>query len=91
LPVTTRGKDGVLHFFGAMAQQYDNTLNVQVREVLANDHSAVVLTAESGTVDGHQLEWRSAHVFSIADRVVVAFTSYQDDAYHAFWSARALV
>ena len=84
------GKDGVLQFFGAIAEQYDNTLSVQVREVLANDHHAVVLTAESGTVDGHELEWRSAHVFSITDRVVVAFTSYQDDAYHAFWSAHAV-
>ena len=82
------GKHGVLQFFSAMAEQYDNTLNVQVREVLANDHRAVVLTAESGTVDGHQLDWKSAHVFSIADGVVVAFTSYQDDAYHGFWSAQ---
>ena len=82
------GKDGVLQFFGAMAQQYDHTLNVQVREVLANDHRAVVLTAESGTVDGHRLEWSSAHVFSIADGFVVGFTSYQDDAYHAFWSGQ---
>jgi uncharacterized protein len=61
------GKDGVVQFFGAMAHQYDNTLNVQLREVLANDHRAVVLTAESGTVDGHQLKWTSAHVFSITD------------------------
>ena len=69
-----------------MAQQYDNTLDVQVREVLTNAHHAVVLTAESGTVDGHPLEWSAVHVFSIADGVVVAFTSYQDDAYHRFWS-----
>ncbi len=82
------GKDGVLQFFGAMAQQYNNTLDVQVREVLANQHRAVVLTAESGTVDGHKLEWTSAHVFSIADGVVVDFTSYQDGTYHAFWSAQ---
>lgn len=53
------GKDAVLRFFGAIARQYDNTLNVQVREVLVNDHHAVALTAESGTVDGHQLEWTS--------------------------------
>lgn len=85
------GRDGVLQFFGAMAQQYDNTLDVQVRDVLATDHHAVVLTAESGTVDGHQLQWTSAHVFSIADGVVVAFTSYQDDAYHAHWSTHTLV
>ncbi len=50
--------------------------------------ASLVLTAESGTVDGHQLEWTSAHVFSIADGVVVAFTSYQDDASQAFWSAQ---
>lgn len=81
------GKNGVLQFFGAMAQQYDNTLNVHVREVLANDHRAVVLTAESGTIEGHQLNWNSAHVFSLADGVAIEFTSYQDDAYHAFWTA----
>ncbi len=81
------GKDGVLRFFGAIAHQYDNTLTVQVREVLANDHRAVVLTAESGTIEGHRLNWSSAHVFNLADGVVVGFTSYQDDAYHAFWTA----
>jgi uncharacterized protein len=85
------GKDGVLQFFYAMASQFENTLNVQVQEILANDHHAVVLTLESGTVDGHQLQWSSAHVYTITESVVVAFTSYQDDAYHAFWSARALV
>ena len=85
------GKEGVLQFFYAMAQQYDNTLNVQVVDVLATDHHAVVLTNESGTIEGHPLRWNSAHVFSIADGVVVAFTSYQDDTYHTFWSTRALV
>jgi len=82
------GKDGILRFFAAMAEQYDNTLNVQVCDVVANDHRAVVLTAESGTVDGHELTWTSAHVYGIANGVVVDFSSYTDDAYHAFWSAQ---
>ena len=80
------GKDGVLRFFGAMAQQYQGTLEVQVRDVFASDQRAVVLTTESGMVDGHRLEWASAHVYSIAEGIIVDFTSFQDDAYHAFWS-----
>ena len=32
---------------------------------LANQHRVVVLTAECGTVNGHKLEWTSAHVFGI--------------------------
>jgi ketosteroid isomerase-like protein len=85
------GKDGVLQFFYAIAEHYGNTFNLQVLDVLATDHHAVVLTNESGTIDGNPLHWNSAHVFRIADGVVVAFTSYQDDTYHAFWSTRALV
>ena len=87
-PATTRAATGFFSSSARWAEQYDHTLNVQVREVLANDHRAVVLTAESGTVDGHRLEWSSVHVFSIAASVVVGFTRYQDDAYHAFWSAQ---
>jgi ketosteroid isomerase-like protein len=83
-----RGKQGILEFFGAMAELYDNTQRVQVADVLANDHRAVVLTDESAVLDGQTLNWTSAHVYTIDDGTVTAFSSYQDDAYHAIWSAR---
>jgi ketosteroid isomerase-like protein len=81
------GENGVLEFFGAMAEFYGGTLVVEVADVVANDHLGIVLTNESASVDGHDLEWTSAHVFRIEDGVVVGFTAYTDEAYHAFWSA----
>lgn len=87
---TYEGKDGVLAFFHAMGEQYQGTLNVQVRDVFADDNCAVVLTNESGSVDDQQLRWTSAHVYTLQNGTIVNFTSYTDDSYHAFWSARAL-
>jgi ketosteroid isomerase-like protein len=82
-----QGKTGILEFFSAIAELYDGTLAVEVADVVANDHLGIVLTNESATIDGHHLEWTSAHVYRIEGGTVAGFTAYTDDAYHAFWSA----
>jgi ketosteroid isomerase-like protein len=87
---TYEGQDRILAFFQAMGEQYQGTLDVQVREVLANDHRAIVLTNESASVDGQQLRWTSVHVYTLQNGTIVDFRSYTDDGYHAFWSARAV-
>lgn len=82
------GKSGVLEFFAAMAELYGSTLAVEVGDVVANDHLGIVLTNESGTVEGEDVAWTSAHVYRIEDGAVVSFSAYTDDAYHALWAAR---
>jgi ketosteroid isomerase-like protein len=80
------GKDEVLQFFGKMMQTYDGTLQVQVLDILANDHHGVVLTSERGTSGGRTVEFRSVHLWTISDGRCIRFVSYEDDPYHQFWS-----
>jgi uncharacterized protein len=84
------GKDEILQFFGKMMQAYDGTLQVQVLDILANDNHGVVLTNERGTSGGQTVEFRSVHLWTISDGRCTRFVSYEDDAYHQFWS-KALV
>jgi hypothetical protein len=80
------GKDEILEFFGKMMQTYDGTLQVQALDILANDNHGVVLTSERGTCGWRTVEFRSVHLWTISDGQCTRFVSYEDDAYHQFWS-----
>lgn len=82
------GKDQILRFFGKMLEVYGDTLRLEFVDVIANDYHGVVLTRESGAVDGVGLEWNGVHVWSFRDGRCATFISYADAAYQRFWSTR---
>jgi len=85
---TYRGKAGVPQFFGKMMDIYKGNLRVEVLDILANDDHGIVLTRESGTVEGDPIAWNSVHEFSFSDGRVKRFVSYGSAEYQRFWLGR---
>jgi ketosteroid isomerase-like protein len=85
---TYRGKDEVPEFFARMANLYQGTLAVQVVDIVANDRHAVVLTRESGKVNGEPVAWTGAHVWSFERGRANRFRTYLSAEYQHFWAKR---
>jgi ketosteroid isomerase-like protein len=86
---TYQGKTEVPQFFARMADIYKGNLRVQVLDIIANDEHGVVLTRESGTVDGDSMAWNGVHEFTFSNRRVSRFVSYASSEYQRYWLERA--
>jgi ketosteroid isomerase-like protein len=84
----TYGNGQVTQFFAAMMEVYRGTLQVEIASIIADDDHGVVLTRESGTVDGEQVAWTSVHVYSFDHGRVRSFVSYGSAEYQRFWSGK---
>jgi ketosteroid isomerase-like protein len=89
LPGTYQGKAEVPQFFGKMMDVYKGNLRVEVLDIIASDDHGIVLTHESGTVEGTPVAWNSVHEFSFSDGRVNRFVSYGSAEYQRFWSTKA--
>jgi ketosteroid isomerase-like protein len=85
---TYRGKAEVPQFFGKMVDIYQGNLRVEVLDIIANDDHGIVLTRESGAVDGEPVAWNSVHEFSFSQGRVHRFVSYGSAEYQRFWVER---
>jgi ketosteroid isomerase-like protein len=83
-----RGKAEVPQFFGKMMEIYKGNLRVEVLDILANDDYGIVLTRESGTVEGDPVAWKSVHEFSFSGGRVNQFVRYGSVEYQRFWLDR---
>jgi ketosteroid isomerase-like protein len=83
------GKAEVSELFGKMMNLYKGNLRVEVVDIIANDDHGIVLTRESGTVDGDPVAWNSVHQFSFAGGRVDRFVSYGSAEYQSYWIGRA--
>jgi ketosteroid isomerase-like protein len=83
------GKEDIGQFFGKMGETYRDSFRLQALDILGSDEHVVVLTSEEGTYRGDHVAWRSAHVYTFANGRCIRFLSFQDDAFNAFWLARA--
>lgn len=82
---TYRGRPEVLDFFAKMAELYEGRLDLEVRDVFADDRRGVVLTLERATYADKTVEYTAVHVWDIHQGKCTGFQSYNDDAYDAFW------
>jgi ketosteroid isomerase-like protein len=86
---TYRGKTEVPQFFAKMMDIYKGNLRVEVRDIIANDDHGIVLTRESGPVEGDSVAWSSVHEFSFSGGRVNRFVSYGSAEYQRYWVNKA--
>ena len=82
------GKAEVPQFFGKMMDVYKGEFAVEVLDILADDDCGVVLTRESGVVDGDRLSWTGVHQYSFDGGQVKRFDAFCSAEYQRFWSDR---
>ena len=83
-----RGPDEVFGLWKAIAAQTGGGLNLEVRDVLANDDRGVVLVTARGERRGRVLDARQVAVFEFGDpgTIRTATFIYEDpEAYDGFW------
>ena len=82
------GKAEVPQFFGKMMDVYHGTLRVEITGMMADDDHGLVLTGESGLVDGEPVAWTCAHVWSFGQGRATRFVNYASAEYQRFWAGR---
>lgn len=80
------GKDEVLGFFGKLMGLSGGTFQLEILDILANDHCGVTLTMERAERVGKKLENRAVHVWEIRDGKGVRFRGYNEEVWDQFWS-----
>lgn len=85
---TYHGKDEVPRFFAKMMDVYQGTLRAEIAGMIADDDHGIVLTQESGTVDGEPVAWTSVHVYSFDQGRCTRFVAYVSAEYQRFWGNR---
>jgi ketosteroid isomerase-like protein len=83
-----RGKAEVQQFFAKMMDIYNGRLKVELVDILANDGHGIVLTRESGRVNGEHVAWTSVHVWSFRGGLASRFVSYGSGEYQRYWVSR---
>lgn len=86
----TYAKGEVPRFFAAMTETYHGSLRVEITGIIADDNHGIVLTRESGAVDGDQVAWTSVHAYSFDHGRVRSFTSYASAEYQRFWAGKCV-
>ncbi|MEM9036223.1 MAG: nuclear transport factor 2 family protein [Actinomycetota bacterium] len=85
---TYTGPDEIFGLWKAIAAQTGGGLDLEIRDVLANDERAVVLVTARGERSGRILEERQIAVFELAHDSTVSSATFvyeHPDAYDAFW------
>lgn len=83
------GKQDIGRFFAKMGEIYGDSFRLGVLDIVGSDENVVVLTREEAVYRGDPIAWRGAHVYTFENGRCVRFLSFQDDAFIAFWLARA--
>src|ERR1019366_5274271 len=74
-----RGKEGVSDLARRAMEISNGTFHEEVEDVLVNDHHAVVLCRQRFTRDGQSKDYRTAHVYEIADSKLAACWEHPRD------------
>ncbi len=84
---TYRGPDEIFGLWKRIAEQSGGGLQLELRDVLANDDHAVALVSVRGSREGRQLDERQVAVFEFADGQLRSGTFIYEDpqTYDAFW------
>lgn len=85
---TYTGPDEIFRFWKKTAEQTGGGLQLELRDVLANDARAVALVDVHGQRDGRQLDARQVVVFELVDGKVrsAVFIYEEPQAYADFWA-----
>ena len=81
-------KDEVPEFFDKMMDVYGGTLRVQIDAMIADDAHGIVLTQESGIVDGEHVAWTGVHAYTFDSGRVTGFINYGSAEYQRFWAVK---
>ena len=83
-----QGRDAVFKMFAQIAELSGGTFRNEPHDVLANDEHAVVLTRETASRQGKQLDGLSVQAYHIKGGQVTEAWSFQHDSRHydEFWS-----
>lgn len=84
----TYRKNQVPQFFGKMMDIYAGTLRVEIVDIMASDDRGIVLTRESGTVEGEAVAWTGVHLWFFHRGRCNRFLSYASAEYQRFWVGR---
>jgi ketosteroid isomerase-like protein len=84
---TYTGPDEIFGLWKRVAQQSGGGLQLEVRDVLANDDHAVALVNVRGRREDRHLDQRQVVVFEFAEGVLLSGTFIYEDpeAYEEFW------
>ena len=84
---TYTGPDEIFGLWKRIAEQSGGGLQLELRDVVANDDIAVALVTVRGSRSGRQLDERQVAVFElVGDHVKSATSIYEDpQAYDEFW------
>lgn len=75
------GHDAILELFRDLMRASKGTAAIELRDVLANDTTAVALQTGRATIDGRSSELQEVLVHTIRDGKVVEMWEYQLDLY----------
>lgn len=76
---THRGHDGVVEFFGRLAEQWQE-LTVEPQEILDAGDTIIVLAHLRATGAGGTLDTTSVHIWRMRDGKATSFAEYMDTA-----------
>ena len=81
-------KSEVPQFFGKMIDVYGGNLRVEIAGIVASGDYGIVLTRESGAVDGEQVAWTGVHVYKFDQGLATRFVNYGSAEYQRFWASK---
>jgi uncharacterized protein len=84
-----QGIGAIFDFWKKVMALSNGGIRLEVLDVLANDHHAVVFVLGRSTRKGMSLEERGVHVYELKDGKAISAHFYYEDqaAYDRFWSA----
>jgi len=84
---TYTGPDEIFAFWKQVAAKTAGGLNLELQDVLANDHRAVALVTVRGSRAGRELDEQQVALFEIAEGTFssATFIYERPEAYDAFW------
>ena len=73
------GKGATLAWFARVAEITGGTVRLNIRDVLANDEHAIVLTTTHASLGGRMLDEQGVVVFELKDKKVTQAWMFSDD------------
>jgi uncharacterized protein len=74
-----QGHQGVLRFFGKLAEVTGGTFRLDIHDILANDAHGTVLVTAYGERPGITLEARQVNIWHLADGKATEFWTFAED------------